>query len=85
MTVINYNFTVKNYKFAIINFSFPRIPKYVNVTPIYKNNSRIEERNYLRRLHSWMSLIFNDVLSKYQFGFKQGHSSQEYLLVAIEN
>ena len=30
-----------------------------------------------------MSLLFDDALSKYQYGFRKGHNSQKLLLVMI--
>ena len=35
-------------------------------------------------MHSQISAYFDNILSKYQFGFRQGHSSQQCLLVLIE-
>ena len=35
-------------------------------------------------MYSQISAYFDNILSKYQFGFRQGHSSQQCLLVLIE-
>ena len=35
-------------------------------------------------MHSQISEYFDKILSKYQFGFRQGNSSQQFLLVLIE-
>ena len=35
-------------------------------------------------MHSQISAYFDKILSKYQFGFRQGYSSQQCLLVLIE-
>ena len=35
-------------------------------------------------MHSQVRAYFDNILSKYQFGFRQGYSSQQCLLVLIE-
>ena len=35
-------------------------------------------------MHSQISAYFDKILSKYQFGFRQGYSSQQPLLVLTE-
>ena len=35
-------------------------------------------------MHSQISPYLDNILSKYQFGFRQGYSSQQHLLVLIE-
>ena len=35
-------------------------------------------------MHSQISAYFNNILSKYQFGFRQGYSLQQCLLILIE-
>ena len=76
-----------------------QVLKDVNVSPIYKKNSRLERTNYCpinasiipnlsklyeRIIHSQISAYFDNILYKYQFGFRLGYSSQQCLLVLIE-
>ena len=35
-------------------------------------------------MHSQIRAYFDNILSKYQFGFRQGYSSQQCLLILIE-
>ena len=71
--------------------------KNANVSSIYKKDSRLEEKNhrpirilpnlseiYERIIHSQISTYLDNILSKYQLGFRQGYSSQQCLLVLIE-
>ena len=87
-----------NYNKTVSDCEFPTSFKNANVSPIYKKDSRLEEKNYRpisiltnlskiyeRIMHSQISSYFDNILSKYQFGFRQGHSSQQCLLVLIEN
>ena len=96
-TDITANFLYLSYNDTVMNCSFPSILKNANVIPIYKRHSRMKEKSYFtvsilpkiwkifeKFMHCQMSLFFDDVLSKYQFGFRQVHSSQQCLLVMTE-
>ena len=91
------NFFYFNYNKAVSDCEFPTSFKNANVSPIYKKDSRLEEKNYCpisilpnlskiseRIMHSQISAYFDNILSKYQFGFRQGYSSQQFLLVLRE-
>ena len=91
------NFLYFNYNKAVSDCEFLTSLKNANVSPIYKKDSRLEEKNYRpisilpnpskihgRIMHSQISAYFHNILSKYQFGFRQGYSSQQCLLVLIE-
>ena len=91
------NFHYLNYNKAVTDCEFPARFKKTNVSPIYKKDSRLEEKNYRpisilpnlsktyeRIMHSQISAYFDSMLSKYQFWYKQGYSLQQCLLVLIE-
>ena len=91
------NFLYFNYDKAVSNCEFPTSFKNTNTSSVYKKNSRLEEKNYCsisillnlskiykRIMHSQISTYFDNVLSKYHFGFRQGYRSQQCLLVLIE-
>ena len=71
--------------------------KNATVTPVFKKDSRTTESNYRpvsilpniskiyeRCLCNQMSSFFENILSKYQCGFRKGFSSQHCLLAMIE-
>ena len=91
------NFLYFSYNKAVSDCEFPTSFKNANVSPIYKSYPRLKDKNYrrisiLRNLSkiyerimdSQIRAYFDNTLSKYQFGFKQGHSTQQCLLVLIE-
>ena len=91
------NFLYFSYNKAVSDCEFPKSFKNANVLPIYKEDSRLEEKNYRpisilpnlskiyeRIMYSQISAYFGKILSKYQIGFRQGYSSQQCLLVLIE-
>ena len=84
------NFLYLNYNNAVSNCKFSKRFKNANVSPIYIKDSRLEEKNYrpisilpkLLKLYetimqSQISAYFDNILSKYQFVFRQGYSSQK--------
>ena len=90
------NFLYFNYNKAVSDCEFPTSFKNANVLPIYKKDSWLEEKNYIpisilpnlskiyeRIMHSQISADFDKILSKYQSGFRQGYSSQQFLLVVL--
>ena len=76
------------------------LPEYfrtAKVMPTYKKDKSTEKTNcrqisilsnifkiYERLMHDNMSLYFNDVLSKFQCGFRKGFGAQNCLLYMIE-
>ena len=67
---------------AVSDCEFPTSFKNANVSRIFKKDSRLEEKNYCpisilpnlskiyeRRIHSKISAYFNNIPSKYKFGF----------------
>ena len=91
------NFHHLNYNRAVTDSEFPLRLKNANVSPIYKKDSRLEEKNYRpistllnlsktykRIMHSQISAYFDSMLSKYQFWFRQDYSLQQCLQVLTE-
>ena len=77
--------------------SFPECFKTAEVIPTYKKGKPTEKTNcrpisilsniskiYERLMHDNMSDYFNDVLSKFQCGFRKGFGAQNCLLFMIE-
>ena len=71
--------------------------KFADITPIHKKGSRFEKNNYgpasilsvsskvfEKCLYRQISSYFNDIISKYQCGFRKGFSAQHCLLAMIE-
>ena len=84
-------------KILILNFKFPQPLKKADITPIFKKDSRLDKSNYRpvsilpnlskifeRCIYNQISLYFNDILSKYQCGFRKGFNAQYCLMVMIE-
>ena len=93
---ISANLLYFSYNKAVSDCEFPTSLKNSNILPIYKKDSRLEEKNYhpvsilpnlskiyKRIMHSQISAYFDKLLSKYQVGFRQGYSPQQCLLVLI--
>ena len=76
------NFLYFSYNKAVSDCELPKNFKNANVLPIYKKASRLEGKNShpisihpnLSKIimHSQISVYLNKILSKYQFGFRQG-------------
>ena len=90
-------FLFLNFNNAVRESKFPDSLKNANVTPVYKKDSRTEVTNYRpvsilpnlskiyeRLIYSQMSAFFDNILTKYQCGFRQGYSSQQCLLAMVE-
>ena len=71
--------------------NFPCTIKLANVTPVYKkgnyrpasmltNISKVFERY----VYNQMSQFFEGIISKYQCGFRKGHSAQHALILLLE-
>ena len=78
-------------------FKFPSCLKMANVTPVYKKENRSDKDNYRpvsilpklskmceRCLCKQISTFFEDILSKYQCGFRKEHNAQHCSLELIE-
>ena len=76
---------------------FPDSFKKANITPIFKKDSRTEKSNYRpvsilpnlskifeRLMSNQLSKYFEDILSKFQCGFRKGYSAQDCLVAMIE-
>ena len=71
--------------------------KLANVTPVYKKGNRSEKGSYRpvsillniskvfeRCIYKQMSQFFERIISKYQNGFRKGHSAQHNLISLLE-
>ena len=87
---IQFNESLNSSKFP---FSF----KCVNITPIFKNESRNHKTNYRpvsilpvvskifeKIMNNQLSTYFEEILSKFQYGFQKGFSTQHCLLLMFE-
>ena len=64
-----------------------KMPCFTNLLERFKVRREILpnlSKIYETIMHSQISEYFDKILSKYQFGFRQGYSSQQFLLVLIE-
>ena len=90
-------FVFKNYNDIITTSTFPNILKHATVRPIYKKDSRNEVQNYRpvsilinlskayeKCLFNEIATDFDDLVSKYQCGFRKGFSSQQSLILLVE-
>ena len=81
----------------IDNGIFPDSLKFANITPVFKKDSRTEKTNYRpvsilpnlskiyeRLIYNQLSKFFENILSKFQCGFRKGFSAQDCWLVMIE-
>ena len=82
---------------CFINSVFPENFKTADVIPIFKKGDRVDKDNYrpvsilsnLSKIYEWciysqMADFFENILSKYQCGFRKGLSAQQCLLLMIE-
>ena len=85
---------MKDYNEAITTLTFFNILKHTNTRSAYKKDSRNKVHNYYpmsilinlskvyeKCLFNEMAIHFEDILSKYQCGFRKGFSSQQCLIV----
>ena len=88
---------VKNINECFRTSCFPDELKVAEVVPIFKKDSKTEKSNYRPVsilsniskiyelcIYDQLSFFFENVLSKYQFGFRKGFSAQECLVSFIE-
>ena len=77
---------------------FPESMKVADVTPVYKKGNRFKKENYRpvsilpnlskvfeRCLNKQLSQFFLNIFSKFQCGFRKGHSAQHSLIALLEN
>ena len=77
--------------------NFPCTMKLADVTPVYKKGNRSEKGNYRpasilpniskvfeRCIYKQMAQFFEGIISKYQCGFRKGHSAQHALISLLE-
>ena len=77
--------------------TFPDSLKTANITPVFKKDSRTDKTNYRpvsvlpnlskiyeRLIYNQISNYFENILSKFQCGFRKGFSAQDCLIVMIE-
>ena len=85
------------FKGTICSSKFPTSFKFANVTPVFKQGSRNQKDNYRRisilpitsktfekLICRQLSNHFDNILSKFQCGFRKGYSPQNYLLLLID-
>ena len=91
------DYITKDFNLGILNHKFPNTLKNAEVKPVFKKKSRTEVENYRpvsilptiskiyeRLIHKQLSTFFDPILSKFQCGFRKGHSTEHCLLVMIE-
>ena len=87
----------KNFNSCLQSGCFPEELKCAEVVPIFKKNGKKDKNNYRpisllsniskvyeRCIQEQLDEYFNDLLSKYQCGFKQCYGTQNCLLTMIE-
>ena len=82
---------------ALENDKFPNCLKLANITPVFKKDARTSKNNYRpvsillvfskifeRLLSRQISEFFDNILSKFQCGFRNGYGTQHCLLLMLE-
>ena len=82
---------------SINSLKFPLSFKLANITPVFKNESRNHKNNYRpvsilplisevfeKIMNKQLSIYFEEILSKFQYGFRKGFSTQHCLLLMLE-
>ena len=90
-------FIYNNYNKCLLDGTFPQDLKTAEVVPVYKKKKRTDKNNkrhvsilsnvskiYERSFYSQMYDYFDSMFSKYQCGFRKGHSPQHCLLYMTE-
>ena len=90
-------FLWKSINSSIKSFTFPSCHKSVDVTPLHKKEKKDKKDNYRpvsilpilskcfeKCMFSQMSAYFDEIFSKYQYGFRKGYSTQQCLLALLE-
>ena len=91
------NFIYESTNNSINSSIFPSYLKHVDVTPLHKKCNKSLKENYRpvsilpilskvfeRSMFKQMSSFFDDIFSKYQYGFRKGFSTQQCLLALLE-
>ena len=94
--IVSY-FIYHNFNNSLFSSIFPSELKKADIIPIHKNKSKFDIENYCpasilpflskiyeRCIFHQMSSYFNQILSKHQRGYRQGHSFQRSLLLMVE-
>ena len=82
---------------SLENGKFPNCLKLANITPVFKKVARTSKNNYIpvsilpafskvfeRLLSRQLSEFFDNILSKFQCGFRKGYGTQHCLLLMLE-
>ena len=82
---------------SLENVKFPNCLKLANITPVFKKGPRTSKNNYRpvsilpvfskifeRLLSRQLSEFFDNILSKFQSGFRKGYGTQHCLLLMLE-
>ena len=82
---------------SLENGKFPNCLKLANITPVFKKGPRTSKNNYRpvsilpifskifeRLLSRQLSEFFDNILSKFQCGFRKGYGTQHCLLLMLE-
>ena len=90
-------FIYNNYNKCLLDGTFPEDLKTAEVVPVYKKKKRTDKNNYRpvsilsniskiyeRSFYNQMYDYFDSIFSKYQCGFRKGHSPQHCLLYMTE-
>ena len=90
-------FLTLDFNSSIINATFPNKLKLADILPIFKKDSRNLKENYRpvsilpnlskvyeRCIFNQMTPYFEEILSKFQCGFRKGHGAQHSLIAMIE-
>ena len=90
-------FLWKSINSSIKSSTFPSCLKSADVTPLHKKGKKDKIDNYRpvsilptlskcfkKCMFSQMSAYFDEIFSKYQYGFRKGYSSQQCLLALLE-
>ena len=91
------NFICESINNSIKSSIFPSCLKHADVTPLHKKCNKSLKENYRpvsilpilskvfeRSMFKQMSSFFDDIFSKYQYGFRKGFSTQQCLLALLE-
>ena len=91
------DFLCKNVNSSIKSSTFPSFLKLTDVTPLHKKGKKGRKDNYRsvsilltvskcfeKCMFSQMSAYFDEIFSEYQYGFRKGYSTQQYLLALLE-
>ena len=85
------------FKKSLENGKFPNCLKLANITPVFKKGTRASKNDYRpvsilpvfskmfeRLLSRQLSEFFDNILSKFQYGFRKGNGTQHCLLLMLE-